>query len=280
MPLLPGLLTLALQNTGLSAQAITDWKNRSDSSCKTLTTLNLSYNTLTGCTLSHLNFFLTFHQLVSLDLTHCCLDIQQSSPLSQCSTLQKLLLSYNSFSLVALKELLSKVLSLKHLSLSSVSVLSENNQAVAPAIANLLGTGIECPLEKLDLSYMNLTNSDIENICPYLYRCSHLTELNLSHNNELTCQSLMALLSELEVNVNIPLKSLALHGIQSFTDKTLVQTLAKILNSKFSLQKSFEKLSVKSSDITKSCLAGAWKSTLSSKANITHLGSEIFLESS
>lgn len=279
LPSLTGLTTLNLKATGISQKAISEWTDKIDAeqfSKSSLKNLNLSYNTLLGCTLSNIFSLLTLPNILSVDLDHCLLNIKQVSASVKKFPVHIFKLNYNSVCLPAMKQLLSNVPALKHLSLSGFRCFSDVNGGIAAALSNLLGGGHECNLEHLDLSYCNLTSADLDIIRPYLYRCPRLSYLSLAHNRELSSGSVVAFLSELQKNFSGSLTSLHLHGIAGLDENDEFEgTLAQVVRRKYHMQKPLQSLSYRSF-LHSNLVLETWKSLFQSEPKVNQIGKDMF----
>lgn len=280
LPSLTGLATLDLRATGITKKALMEWTDQIDSqlfSKSPLNNINISYNTLLGCTLSNIVRLLSLPNIVSLDLSHCSLDIQQMAPTTSNSSVQLLKLDYNTFNVSPLKQLLSNVPLVKHLSVAGVRCCSDGSDSIATALCNLLGGGEECPLEYLDLSQCQLTPIELDTIRAYVYRCPGLSHLSLAHNKNLTSTAVIAMLKELQLNFSVPLTSLQLHGIPNEEGSSgLTEALVQMLQRKFHLHKPLQTLSCRSCD-SSNLLIDMWVSLFNTQSRINRVGKEVFL---
>uniref|UniRef100_A0A6A7FP06 Tonsoku-like protein n=2 Tax=Hirondellea gigas TaxID=1518452 RepID=A0A6A7FP06_9CRUS len=280
LPSLTGLSTINLQATGITKKSVTDWTERIDNnefSKTSLSNINISYNSLIGCTLSNITSLLSLPNITSLNLKHCYLNMQQICPMKSYPLLQILQLDYNSISCSPLKLLLSSIPSIKCLSLCGLQCPTDSSNNISLALTNLLGGGQECVLEDLDLTHTNLSSFDLDNIRAYLYRCPNLNRLSLAHNNQLTEDSVTAVIEELSINFNVPLTSLQLHGLSNLNSDNFASAVIQVLQRKSSMQKPIQSLSYRTFPHS-NLIIDTWQALFNDKSKVNNVGSEVFLD--
>ncbi|XP_063614697.1 tonsoku-like protein [Penaeus indicus] len=281
LPSLEALHLRAVAVTTSSFVVLTEAITSGEVPLKCLTSLDMSYNTLSGVKLSHIGTVLSLPLLTSLMLKHCSMSLigQQQIP-SISSGLKTLSLDYNIINSVSLANLLSCVPQVSSLTLSGVrsnqEAKADSSARLGVALSGVLGAGEQCLLQQLDLSSCNLSDADLEDISAYLYRCPFLTSINLAHNPDITSSSVNALLDELTSNLVLPLTDLSIHGNKNFP----VQVTAKIaatLRHKAATKYPLKKISISSMD-SSSQLEDLWKSQHQQKASVNTISGELFLE--
>ncbi|XP_068232660.1 tonsoku-like protein [Palaemon carinicauda] len=280
LPTLPSLEILNLKCTSLTTSSLLSFTEAISSGgmvLKSLASLDLGYNNFSGAKVSDIGVLFGSLSLSSLSLKHCYLSLtgQHQLPVTS-SAIKKLELDYNTIYDAPLTSLLSCVSQVSHLSLSGLNCRNDVEVKVrlGLALANVLGAGEECHLEFLDLSSSGLTDIDLEDISAYLYRCPHLTSINLSHNNQLSSASINTLLNELTTNMLLPLKSLSLHGIKSTPD--VQKKIATVVQRKATQQNMISKLSVTQSGDDR-MLEDIWKAHSTESATVLKIEKELFL---
>ena len=280
LPTLPSLEVLNLRCSSLTTSSLLSFTEAVTSgglTLKALASLDMSYNHFSGAKVSDVSALFTIPSLSILSLKHCHLSLsgQHQLPASP-SGIKKLELDYNTIYDAPLTGLLSQVSQVSHLSLSGLNCRNniEVKVRLGLALASILGAGEECKLEYLDLSSCGLTDLDLEDISAYLYRCPHLSSINLSHNHQLTSASVSTLLNELTLSVLLPLKSLSLHGIKTSPD--VHAKLSSAVQRKAAQQKILSNLSVTQPE-KENMLEGIWKSHNPKTASVMKIGSELFL---
>ncbi|KAK3879247.1 hypothetical protein Pcinc_016170 [Petrolisthes cinctipes] len=240
LPSLPALEVLDLTATSITSVnflAMTSAVSTDKLSLKSLCSLNLSYNTLSGVKASNIATLLSLPSLVTLSLKHCSLTLSNDQLIDAgiSSPLLNFHLDYNTISCSVLTSLLACTPHISSLTLSGLkyhrSSLDNHQARLGTALSGLLGCGEECRLQHLDLSWCNLVDADIEDLSSFLYRCPHLSSISLAHNPALTPTSLSTFLNELTSNLILPLSSLSLHGnkgLASGLGEKLMSTVGRI----------------------------------------------------
>ena len=285
LPSLPSLEVLDLTSSSLTSsslfeltQAITTDKVR----LRTLCSIDMSYNMLSGARLISIHTLLSLPALLALSLKHCGITFvgkQHLSPSVVTSPLKTLALDYNTVCKDNLSFLLSCVPGVSTLTLSGLKTSKEvpplrESSGVGAALSQVLGAGEECLLQHLDLSFCSLTDSDLEDISAYLYRCSHLSTVNLAHNPALTAASVTTFFSELTTNIALPLTALNLHGNQVVAN-TMKDQITSTLKQKATTKYAMTKFSVTDTD-PDSAVETFWKSHRKN-VSIKKIGKEVFL---
>ncbi|XP_045614849.2 tonsoku-like protein [Procambarus clarkii] len=285
LPSLPALEILDLRSTALTTSSLFELTEAitANKILKTLSSLDLSYNTFPGVKVSHIKTLFNLPSLSVLSLKHCCLSLtgEQQLPVVT-SSLKSLALDYNTICSVALASLLSCLPQISVITLSGLNCKkdkpSEASTRLGVALSGVLGAGEECRVQHLDLSSCNLVDADLEDISAYLYRCPLLTSINLAHNPHLTSSSISALLNELTTNIILPLSTLNLHGNKSLSSD-LTGKLASALQHKAATTHPITNLSL-SVDDTGTVIQDLWKSQYQHNASIRRIGEEMFLSCS
>ncbi|MPC13791.1 Tonsoku-like protein [Portunus trituberculatus] len=281
---LPSLEMLDLRSSSITSsslfeltQAITSEKVK----LRTLCSIDLSYNVLSEAKLINIHTLLSLPTLLNLSLKHCgitLIGVQQPSPSVVTSPLKTLALDYNTLCKENLSFLLSCVPGLSTLTLSGLrqkkEASSRQNSGIGAALSLVLGAGEECLLKHLDLSCCNLSDTDLEDISAYLYRCPHLSTVNLAHNAALTASSVSTFFTELTTNIALPLTALSLHG-NEVVACTLKDQITSALRQKATTKHAITKFSVTAAD-PDSGIENFWKSHYK-KASIKKIGKEVFL---
>ncbi|KAK8374810.1 hypothetical protein O3P69_017791 [Scylla paramamosain] len=285
---LPSLEMLDLRSSSLTSsslfeltQAITSEKVK----LGTLCSIDLSYNVLSEAKLINIHTLLSLPALLNLSLKHCgitLIGVQQPSPNVVISPLKTLALDYNTVCKENLSFLLSCVPGLSTLTLSGLrqrkeEAPSRESNGIGAALSLVLGAGEECLLKHLDLSCCNLSDTDLEDISAYLYRCPHLSTVNLAHNPALTASSVSTFFSELTTNIALPLTALSLHG-NEVVACTLKDQITSALRQKATTKHAITKFSITAAD-PDSGIENFWKS-YHKKASIKKIGKEVFLSCS
>ncbi|XP_042863522.1 tonsoku-like protein [Penaeus japonicus] len=282
---LPSLEALHLRAAAVTTSSfvqLTEAITSGEVPLKSLTSLDMSYNTLSGVKLSHIGTILSLPLLTSLKLKHCSMSLigQQQLPAIS-SGLKTLSLDYNIINSVSLANLLSCVPQVSNLTLSGVRSNQEgkadSSARLGVALSGVLGAGEQCLLQQLDLSSCNLSDADLEDISAYLYRCPFLTSINLAHNPDISSSSINALLDELTTNLVLPLTDLSIHGNKSFPLQ-LTAKIATTLRHKAATKYPVKKLSISNTD-SSSQLEDLWRAQHQKKASVNKISGELFLES-
>lgn len=286
LPSLPSLEVLDLRASSLTSSSLfelTQALTTNTIKFRTLCSMDLSYNMFNEAKLIHVHALLSLPSLLDLSLKHCGIalhDVQLSSLSVTISTLKTLALDFNTVCKENLSFLLSCIPVVSTLTLSGLrcrkeQAPAEESSGIGLAVTQVLGAGEECLLQHLDLSACGLTDTELEDISTYLYRCPHLSSVNLAHNPALTAASVSTFLSELTANIALPLTSLSLHG-----NEVLAHSLRDQITSSLK-QKATTKYAVTKFSLTETSpdtvFENFWKSQYQSKATIRRIGKELFL---
>lgn len=286
LPSLPSLEVLDLRASSLTSSSLfelTQAFTTNTVKLRTLCSMDLSYNMFHEAKLIHVHTLLSFPSLLDLSLKNCgiaLLGVQQPSLSVTISSLKTLALDYNSVCKENLSFLFSCIPVVSTLTLSGLRCRKEQAPAgessgVAIALTQVLGAGEECLLQHLDLSACGLTDTDLEDISAYLYRCPHLSSVNLAHNPALTAASVSTFLSELTANIALPLTALSLHGNEVLTH-TMRDQITSSLRQKATTKFALTKFSVTETN-PDSVFESFWRSQYQNTAAVRKIGKELFL---
>lgn len=286
LPSLPSLEVLDLRASSLTSSSLfelTQAFTTSTVKLRTLCSMDLSYNMFNEAKLMHVHALFSLPSLLDLSLKNCgiaLLGVQQPSLSVTISSLKTLALDYNSVCKENLSFLFSCIPVVSTLTLSGLrcrkeQALAGESSGVAAALTQVLGAGEECLLQHLDLSACGLTDTDLEDISAYLYRCPHLSSVNLAHNSALTPASVSSFLSELTANIALPLTALSLHGNEVLAH-TMKDQITSSLRQKATTKFPLTKFSVTETD-PDSVFESFWKSQYQNTAAVKKIGKELFL---
>lgn len=286
LPSLPSLEVLDLRASSLTSSSLFELTQAFTTNAvklRTLCSLDLSYNMFNDAKLIHVHTLLSLPSILDLSLKHCgitLLDGHQPSLSVTVSSLKTLALDYNTVCKENLSFLFSCIPVVSTLTLSGLRCRKEKAQAwessgVGAALTQVLGAGEECLLQQLDVSACDLTDTELEDISAYLYRCPHLSSVKLAHNPALSATSVRIFLSEVSANIALPLNSLSLHGNEVLAH-TLKDEIISTLRQKATTKYAVTKFSVTRS-IPDSVFENFWKSHYQSKATVRKIGNELFL---